>query len=325
MRQSGLLLLCFALLLCSSSAKVGQMPIALQNVRITLEPTELSKDSKHLRQTGRLLYLGGWSMHADHPDFGGWSSMVPHKGGLRLVSDAGAMLDMPFPSGRAVTGKISEIPKGCGFHWIKEQQDTESLTVDALTGESWIGLENTNQLCRFRPGQARADSIARREMRNWQITRGAEAIAKLYDGRFLVFAEADPTETGKLSPVLVFNGDPLDKAKKPVTILLDRPKGYAPVDAVQLPDGRLLVLYRLFSVKQWFRTQLYIFDVPRQFRPLMTFRGREIARLDRPGLVDNFEAVAVTQEKRRTIIWLASDNNFWPLQQSYLLKFALED
>jgi len=33
----------------------------------------------------------------------------------------------------------------------------------------------------------------------------------------------------------------------------------------------------------------------------------------------------VTQEKRRTIIWLASDDNFWPLQQSYLLKFALED
>lgn len=325
MRRSGLLLLSFALLFCSSSARVGQMPIALQSIRITLEPTNLSKDSKRLRRAGELLYLGGWVLRADHPDFGGWSSMVPHKGGLRLVSDAGAMLDMPFPSGRAVTGTLSEIPKGCGFHWIKEQQDSESITVDPASGRTWIGLEKSNRLCRFSMERGHADSIARPEMKNWQSARGAEAMTLLRDGHLLVFAEADPDETGKLSPVLVFAGDPLDARLKPTKILLDRPKGYAPVDATQLPDGRLLVLYRLFSVKQWFRTRLYIFDVPKQFPPRMTFRGREIARLDRPGLVDNFEAVAVTQEKRRTIIWLASDDNFWPLQQSYLLKFALDD
>jgi hypothetical protein len=57
----------------------------------------------------------------------------------------------------------------------------------------------------------------------------------------------------------------------------------------------------------------------------MLLKGKEIARLEAPTLVDNFEALAVTQEKRRTIIWLASDYNFWPLQQSYLLKFALKD
>lgn len=325
LRRSGLLLLFCVLLICSSSAKVGQLPIAPETIRIALEPTKLSKDSKHLRQTGKLLYLGGWSMRADHPDFGGWSAMVPHKGGLRLVSDAGAMLAMPFPSGSAVTGTIAEIPKGCGFHWIKEKQDSESLTVDPATGESWIGLEHSNRLCRFQAGQARADSVARPEMKDWQNTRGAEAIAKLRDGRFLVFAEADPNTTGYKTPVLVFAGDPLNKRLKPTTVILDRPRGYAPVDAAQLPDGRMLVLYRLFSARQWFRTRLYVFDLPDRFHPNMMWTGREIARLESPWLVDNFEAVAVTQEKRRTIVWLASDNNFWPLQQSYLLKFALMD
>lgn len=325
LRRTGLFLLICVLLLCASSAKVGQLPIAPETIRIALEPTDLSKDSNHLRRTGKLLYLGGWSMHSDHADFGGWSAMVPHKGGLRLISDAGAMLDMPFPSGASISGTIAEIPKGCGFHWIKEHQDSESLTVDAVTGESWIGLENTNRLCRFWAGQTRAESIARPEMQDWQITRGAEAMAKLRDGRLLVFAEADPNETGYMTPVLVFGGDPLDKMTKPTTVILDRPKGYAPVDAAQLPDGRLLVLYRLFSARQWFRTRLYVFDVPARFRPKMLWSGREVARLESPWLVDNFEAVAVTQEKRRTIIWLASDDNFWPLQRSYLLKFALED
>ena len=324
-RRTGLALLFCVLLFCASSARVGQMPIAPQWIRITLEPTKLSNDANHLRQTGKLLYLAGWTMRADHPDFGGWSAMVPHKGGLRLISDAGAMLDIPIPSGSAITGRISEIPKGCGFHWVRQKQDSESLTVDPVSGQSWIGLENTNLLCRFSGERGPATSIARPEMKNWLSTDGPEAMVRLRDGRMLVFAEADPDDSGQLTPVLVFKGDPLNPAIKPVTALLDRPPGYLPVDAAQLPDGRLLVLYRLFSARQWFRNRLYIMDVPKDVRPGMLLKGKEIARLEAPTLVDNFEALAVTQEKRRTIIWLASDDNFWPLQQSYLLKFALKD
>ena len=59
--------------------------------------------------------------------------------------------------------------------------------------------------------------------------------------------------------------------------------------------------------------------------PGKTLTGKEVARLESPLITDNFEALAVEQQKRRTIIWLASDDNFWPLQQSYLLKFSLND
>ncbi len=325
LRRTRLALLLFVLLFCASSARVGQMPIAPQMIRIALEPTNLSRDSNPLRQTGKLLYLGGWALHADHPDFGGWSAMAPHRGGLRLVSDAGAMLDIPFPSGVAIQGRLSELPKGCGFHWIKEKQDSESLTVDQITGQSWIGMENTNQICRFSSHGGPATAIARPEMKDWQIAYGPEAMIRLRDGRMLVFAEADPSDSGQLTPVLVFKGDPLNPAIKPVTAILDRPSGYLPVDAAELPDGRLMVLYRLFSARQWFRNRIYIMDMPQAVRAGMLLKGKEIARLESPTLVDNFEALAVTQEKRRTIIWLASDDNFWPLQQSYLLKFALED
>jgi len=318
------LLLC-VLLLCPSSARVGQMPIAPQWIRIALEPTKLSKDSNHLRQNGKLLYLAGWTMRSDHPDFGGWSAMAPRRSGLRLVSDRGAMLDIPFPGGSAITGQLSEIPKGCGFHWIKEKQDSESFTADVVSGQSWIGLENTNTLCRFSGERGPATSIARPEMKDWRSADGPEAMVRLRDGRMLVFAEVDPNDSGRLTPVLVFKGDPLNPAIKPVTAILDRPPGYMPVDSAELPDGRLLVLYRLFSARQWFRNRLYIMDMPKAVRPGMLLKGKEIARLESPMLVDNFEAMAVTQEKRRTIIWLASDDNFWPLQQSYLLKFALED
>jgi hypothetical protein len=37
------------------------------------------------------------------------------------------------------------------------------------------------------------------------------------------------------------------------------------------------------------------------------------------------EALSVTQENKRTIIWLASDDNFIPLQRTLLLKFELRE
>jgi hypothetical protein len=54
-----------------------------------------------------------------------------------------------------------------------------------------------------------------------------------------------------------------------------------------------------------------------------TIERREIARLQPPLTIDNMEGVSVTVENGRTIVWLVSDDNFFPLQRTLLLKFAL--
>ncbi|NNC71690.1 MAG: esterase-like activity of phytase family protein, partial [Sphingomonadaceae bacterium] len=51
--------------------------------------------------------------------------------------------------------------------------------------------------------------------------------------------------------------------------------------------------------------------------------GRSIARLDPPLTIDNMEAVVVGEENGRAVIWMASDDNFNPLQRTLLLKFEL--
>jgi hypothetical protein len=51
--------------------------------------------------------------------------------------------------------------------------------------------------------------------------------------------------------------------------------------------------------------------------------GEEIAVLRTPVAVDNMEGLSVTSEGGRTIVWIASDDNFNPLQRTLLLKFAL--
>ena len=52
---------------------------------------------------------------------------------------------------------------------------------------------------------------------------------------------------------------------------------------------------------------------------------REIAALAAPLTVDNMEALSVTRERGRTIVRLASDDNFMALQRTLLLEFALEE
>jgi hypothetical protein len=145
-------------------------------------------------------------------------------------------------------------------------------------------------------------------MAHWATAYGAEAIVRLRDGRFLVFAEADPENTDLPSPVLLFSGDPLAPSTQ----------------SIPLPDGRILVLQRVFALPLRWRTRLIVID-PAELRENALIRGREVARLAPPLLTENFEALAVTQEKRRPIIWIASDDNFWALQQTYLLKFTLKD
>ena len=49
----------------------------------------------------------------------------------------------------------------------------------------------------------------------------------------------------------------------------------------------------------------------------------EIARLAPPLTVDNMEALAIRREGGRTFIYLASDDNFSPLQRTLLMKFEL--
>ena len=249
--------------------------------------------------------------------------MLAQPKGLRLVSDAGAMLDLPWPQGAAATAQLAELPKGCGTHWNKDDQDAEAATQDATTGHWWITLERLNRVCRV-DAHGQVATTAPPAMQDWNEALGAEALVRLADGRFLIFAERHPHQANAPSPLLLFDRDPLDPAAQVQPLQFRAQQGFRPVDAAQLPDGRILVLLRGFRLPLHWQTQLVVLRLSQLHRggPLT---GTQIAQLAPPMITDNFEALAVTQEKRRTIIWLASDDNFWPFQQSYLLKFALDD
>lgn len=276
-------------------------------------------------KAGALTFLGGVRLTSPDPAFGGISAMAVHGDRFLLASDMGGIVR--FRMGADWTPRelqFSDLPGGPGISWTKGDSDIESLVLDPVSGRVWMGFENHNQIWRFAPGPGRAEAYAApAAMKKWDLNGGAEAMARLPDGGFVVISETT-RQRGKPGRIgLRFAGDPTREPKPAFTFRYQPPRGYDPSDAVALPDGRLLVLNRRVTLRDFFTAKLVLVD-PSEIRPDSLVKGREIATIGPPLLRDNFEALAVTQEGGATMLWMASDDNQLPFEQTLLLKFRLD-
>jgi hypothetical protein len=161
-------------------------------------------------------------------------------------------------------------------------------------------------------------------MRRWPENGGAEAMVRLPDGRFLVFSEAGRGPQGS-NAALLFAGDPSEEGPEPVRLGYRPPGEHRITDAALLPDGRLIVLNRSFSLVEGVSVIVTLVDLGGDLSPGRILEGRQIARIDPPLTIDNMEALAIGERGGRTIVWMASDDNFNPLQRTLLLEFELQD
>jgi hypothetical protein len=285
---------------------------------LSFAPLPLDPGSPDRRTVGRLDYLGGWQVTSNDPRFGGISAMSVGGDGVTAMSDTGSLIRFPLP-GSAGAARIERLPDGPGSPRIKSDRDAESLVVHG--GRAWIGFERSNAVWRYRRGDWRAEAwAAPAAMRKWRSNRGSEAMIRLPGGRFLVFSEG----SGGDSPVLLFEGDPSERGGRATAMRYRPPEGYRITDAALLPGGAILVLNRRIALFEGFSARLSLIAAA-QLKPGAILAAKEIAALSRPLTVDNMEALSVTREGGRTILWIASDDNFNPLQRTLLLKFALRD
>jgi hypothetical protein len=283
------------------------------------EPVPLDPDEPGQRQVGRLVYLGGWSLRSDARWFGGLSGMAVGPERILAASDAGSLLlfDRPDRAGRGL--RIAPLLQGPGPLDEKTARDLEAIAVH--DGSAWISFENRNQIWRYRLSDLAA--VARAgpaPMRRWPTNRGGEALVRLPDGRFLMLGET--REEDGASPALLFLGDPTAPDTRIMPLRYRAPPGYRATAAATLPDRRLLLLNRGISPIGLFSAQLLVADAPRSEQGAI-IEGEEVATLAAPLTRDNFEALSVTQEGGRTIVWIASDDNFMPFQRTLLMKFEL--
>lgn len=312
---------------------VAPLPLAtLASVPcVVATPLPLDAHDPARRSVGRLDYLGGWLLRGSDRRFGGISSMTLDRGLFALLSDTGIVTRFRFAgSGQVTDYDLHPLPDGPGSGYRKVNRDSESSTLDPATGRLWAGFETRNEIWRYTAGFAAADGrAAPPAMADWPPNQGAEAMVRLHNGRFLVFAESkERTDHSHLA--LAFPGDPVAGAI-PVAFGVSGPAGYSVTDAAELPDGRVVVLMRRFSaaaglasLTPGFSAAVALFE-PRDIQAGAMIRLDVLAMLAPPLTVDNMEALAVERRGTRTLLWIASDDNFFVAQRTLLLCFALRE
>jgi len=269
---------------------------------------------------GPLEPAGAWVLDSPNDDFGSYSALVALRDGTLLAaSDKGTMMRFSPPGARAEGVRIGYF--GQDGNRPKWQLDIESMTRDPASGRLWQGFEGDNRIERFDPRSRVRATVQPEAMRNWPSNEGPEAMVRLADGRFIVIAEGTRRWLDDEAPALLFPHDPVARAE-PVAFRFVAPAGYRPVDIVQLPDGRALILLRkvVWGIPPGFAGKLVLAD-PATIRPGEAWRTELLADLVAPLPSDNFEGLAVESDGRGGIaLWLISDDNDSIVQRTLLLR-----
>lgn len=274
---------------------------------------------------GVLTLTAAWELTSAHSRFGGFSALVAGgEGGLIAGSDRGFLMPLAVdgPAPRAGPARFAfGGRKANGFDRVI---DLEALARDPATGTLWAAIENLNRIDRIGPGGERR-SVRPAQLAGWRSNSGPETMERLGDGRFLVLAEGAERRGMAHRPALLYPGDPL-AGQPALAFRFASGADYAPVDAAQLPDGRVLILLRRvrYGIPVRFDTAIAIAD-PRAIRPGQQWRGRVIQRLYGGVFADNFEGIAFVPDRAGAThgsIWLISDDNFSVFQRTVLLRFA---
>jgi hypothetical protein len=273
---------------------------------------------------GPLRLIGAWQIRSQHGWVGGFSALVAD-GQARLISasDRAFRLDIDISHGdpRVVPGGFRFI--GRRYSGRRELLDLESLARDPASGTLWAGYENHNLIERFAPDGTRR-SVEPPAMKDWDDNSGPETMVRLRDGRFLVIAEGEVGDDPVYHPALLFADDPVEGGE-PMGLALEGLDGFDPVDATQLPDGRVLILLRHveYFIPARFTAAIAIAD-PATIRRDMPWRARIIQHLPGSLLAENFEGITfipAPDNPRRGAVWLIADDNLSMFQRSLLVRF----
>ena len=314
------------LLLLLMVAAVGGHRVYSRNYsqQIELVPLVLDESDRERTQVGALTFLNAWELRSDNSNFGGISALVvTHENRLLAVSDAGTLIGFTLgQTDRMEDSFIAALPGTFGENIDYRDFDSEGMAYDPASGRIWISYEARHAVRRLSPSLGRIDGTKRLTFtQGWSANGGVEAIARLHDGRFVLFAEKHK-RADRSNSAYLYSGDPIEAGSQATPFGYRAPEGFRPTDAATLPDGRLLILNRRIGLPEGFSAKLAILD-PADIEADKMITSQIIATLASPLLVDNMEGLAITQDDGRIIVWMISDNNFTALQRTILMKFAL--
>ena len=327
-------LLAYAALLAAAwapaRAPAGTMagePIALSGHAVALHT-----ENELVDRLGPLAWRGGLEIRSPDSRFGGISAIGVSPDGTRLlaITDRGHWIRARLGYdrhgrlariGQGMIGKLPALPGRAGARL----SDAEALARSA-TGIV-VAFEQAHRLVEYRLDSSGSPVSARRVvgphgMSGLPGNAGIEALVGLADGRFLAIAEGRETMAGQTRAWL---GSGRGWAAPGFEVS----QRFRPTGAALAAAGRVLVLERRFSwlggMAARIKSVAAAALAPATISGGRPIRGTVLATLEMPFVVENFEGIATRRgADDKTLIYLASDDNFIILQRTLLLMFALD-
>ncbi len=303
--------------LCFSAAA----PFKVESARI--EPAN-SNGGRH----GQLIFLGGFELASKDSRFGGLSGLALTKDGKRLyaISDRGYWLTARLHhDGQGVLQRLdswqmASLLTPSGKTLKGSMRDAEALARDE-DGSFLVGFERHPRLWRY-PGSGEAFALPPRplplpaDLQKAPSNGGLEAVAILSDHRFVLITERYKNENSTTKGWLM-------DGKGSSSISYQQSDGFEPTAVATLPNGDLILLERRYNLLRGAIVRVRRIPAA-SLRPGARLKGEEIALLESPLEVDNFEGLAVRNHPTAgTLLYMISDDNFSPFQRTLLLQFRL--
>lgn len=272
---------------------------------------------------GPFRLAGALALESDDAGFGGLSGLAGLPDGqLLAISDAGQWLRLRpvLRAARlrgvagAAMGAIA-VPAG-----DKTDLDAEAIAFTP-DGRTLVSFEQRHRIAAFagvglplRP----AGVLYRTLALDWPPNGGGETLAVLPDGGWLWLSEAARASGDARRALLI------DASGRARQIAVPGLAGFAPTDAAVLPDGRLLLLHRLFN-GVGNAAAITLVDLAPVRAGDGVARARLLARWGRDGPwpVDNMEGLALANEAGKPVLYLVSDDNFSAVQRTILLRLEI--
>ncbi|HEX2227424.1 MAG TPA: esterase-like activity of phytase family protein [Candidatus Binatia bacterium] len=303
----------------SSSSAAGDFHVELQPIAVDVEKPERV-------EFGRLKLVGAFHLRSSDSRFGGLSGLTIGKDGrLYAVSDRGFWLSARMHLDR--NGRLLNLTDWQFATLLTTTKrpvtnlftDAEGL-AQAPDGSFLVSFEQSHRIWRYPASPEPFSSPAipvplRAEMVAAPTNGGFEAISALPDGRIFTISEEHENDDGSFKAWLLNDNHWSE-------LSYQAQAGFNPSDAVALANGDVLVLERRHNLPLRFSARLTLIRA-KDIRPGGSLRGEEVMRLEPPLMADNFEGIAVKEIDEGTMIFLASDDNYFVLQRSLLLQFLL--
>lgn len=295
-----------------------------------------SYDAPELDAVGRLEWRGGLELSADADWFGGLSALDIDEAGTTLtaIADSGRWLRFGLgydargylaAARLTATGQLRDV----GGQPFRRRGDRDSESLARLADGSYVvSFEIRHRLLHY-PAATPPFSTPPR----WltpppgvyaaPANGGIEALASFDANRLFALTESLRLEDGT-------NLGWLGDGRQWMPVRYRPASGYQPTGAARLPDGDIAILERKLTMLGGFAARIArlpagdILDAAKDARRVL--EGEEIARLQAPVNVDNFEGIAARRTADgETLIYLVSDDNFFALQRTLLFAFALRE